>query len=275
MKEIVKKLASKSKDTKVKITNASLHTWNKWLAVLHAVQGVAILLLSTSKTFSLSTSYLDVDPLATEATGSPVLAEATRHLADVNVAYLIAAFFFISAIAHASAAWWCRRYYENDLKKGMNRIRWFEYSASASLMLVAIAMLTGIGDLSALIMIFVLGAIMNLLGLAMEVYNQGKVKPNWLAFNIGGLAGIVPWVALVIYMLGANMYGDGNIPTFVYWIYGSMFVLFAAFAVNMRLQYQKKGKWANYLYGERGYMILSLVAKTALAWQVFFGTLRP
>jgi len=51
--------------------------------------------------------------------------------------------------------------------------------------------------------------------------------------------------------------------------------LFGGFAVNMYLQYKKKGRWADYLYGERLYMILSLVAKTALAWQIFAGSLRP
>jgi len=43
----------------------------------------------------------------------------------------------------------------------------------------------------------------------------------------------------------------------------------------MVLQYKKVGKWADYLYGERAYILLSLSAKTALAWQVFGGTLRP
>ena len=33
------------------------------------------------------------------------------------------------------------------------------------------------------------------------------------------------------------------------------------------------GKWSDYFYGERVYMILSLVAKSLLAWQVFGGTL--
>jgi len=41
------------------------------------------------------------------------------------------------------------------------------------------------------------------------------------------------------------------------------------------LQYKKVGKWQDYLYGERVYIILSLVAKSLLAWQVFAGTLRP
>lgn len=266
--------SAKAKDGGQAVTTNKLHIWNKWLAVLHAAQGVAILLLSTTKTFPVTTNYLDVDPLASEAAGSSVLALATRTLADVNIAYLIAAFFFISAIAHASAAWWCRRFYEADLKSGVNRIRWFEYAASASLMLVAIGMLTGIADLSALLMIFVLSAVMNLLGLAMEMYNRGKAKPNWLAYIIGCVAGVAPWVVLAVYLIGSSMYG-GNVPAFVYWIYISLFVLFNGFAVNMWLQYKKKGRWANYLYGERGYMVLSLVAKSALAWQIFFGTLRP
>lgn len=43
----------------------------------------------------------------------------------------------------------------------------------------------------------------------------------------------------------------------------------------MFLQYKKIGPWKDYLYGERVYIILSLVAKTLLAWQVFAGALRP
>jgi hypothetical protein len=39
------------------------------------------------------------------------------------------------------------------------------------------------------------------------------------------------------------------------------------------LQYRAKGRFRNYLYGEKVYLVLSLVAKSALAWQVFAGTL--
>jgi hypothetical protein len=41
------------------------------------------------------------------------------------------------------------------------------------------------------------------------------------------------------------------------------------------LQYRQVGKWSNYLRGEWAYIILSLVAKSALAWQIFSGTLIP
>jgi hypothetical protein len=55
----------------------------------------------------------------------------------------------------------------------------------------------------------------------------------------------------------------------------SLFVSFNVFAFNMVVQYAKVGRWRDYLYGERVYMLLSLAAKTLLAWQVFSGTLRP
>jgi hypothetical protein len=61
----------------------------------------------------------------------------------------------------------------------------------------------------------------------------------------------------------------------VYVILPTLFVFFFSFALNMVFQYKKVGKWRDYLYGERVYILLSLIAKSALAWQVFAGTLRP
>jgi hypothetical protein len=85
----------------------------------------------------------------------------------------------------------------------------------------------------------------------------------------------VPWIVIFIYLLGANSSPDTEVPSFVYGIVASLFIFFNSFAVNMVLQYRKVGRWKDYLFGERMYIVLSLVAKSALAWQIFFGTLRP
>jgi len=53
------------------------------------------------------------------------------------------------------------------------------------------------------------------------------------------------------------------------------FILFNIFVVNMVLQYKGIGKWKDYLYGERIYIILSFVAKSLLAWLVFVGIFAP
>jgi hypothetical protein len=269
-----KKPVPKSKSRK-KVSMKSLKKWNISLSALHFVQGIAVLLLAKSSSFPVTTSYLTVDSLATQSAGQPVLAPASQQLFDINLAYLVAAFFFMSAAAHLIIATTYRKKYESDLKQGINKARWIEYGISASTMMVAIGLLSGVYDLGTLILFFGLVLIMNLLGLAMELYNKGARKVDWLTYKIGTLAGALPWIVVAIYLWHANLYGSGNIPTFVYFIYGTIFVAFSCFAVNMYLQYKKVGKWADYLYGEKVYMILSLVAKSALAWQIFFGSLRP
>lgn len=270
------KKAEKPKAKNKKITFAKLRKWNLWLGALHAVQAIVILVLSTTSTLPVSTNYLAVDELSSKARGGemPVLAPATQQIFDVNLAYLVAGFFALSAIAHLVIATVYRKRYEADLEVGVNKARWIEYALSASTMIVAIGLLVGIYDLSTLVAIFALTAVMNLLGLVMEVHNKGAEKPNWLSYIIGCIAGAVPWVIISIYLIGGAVYGD-KAPAFVYWIFVSIFLFFMSFALNMYLQYKRVGKWANYLYGERAYMILSLVAKSALAWQVFAGTLRP
>src|SRR3990167_10827804 len=264
-------MAKRGQSKSSKITLKSLNEWNVWLAITHGLQAVAVVILSRSVPFPVTTNYLTVDELASKGAGRTVLAPATRHLFDINVAYLVAAFFIMSAAAHLIVAGKYRKTYEKDLKKGINRVRWIEYGISASTMMVAIGLLSGVYDIGTLILFFGLILIMNLLGLAMEIYNQKVRKVNWLSYKIGCLAGLLPWAVVAIYLWHANLYGSGNIPTFVYFIYGSLFVFFSCFAINMYLQYKKYGKWADYLYGERVYMILSLVAKSLLAWQVFFG----
>ena len=241
-----------------------LRAWNWSMAILHAVQGILMLSISSDFSLPVTSSFLKFDP-ATQ-TLNPMLDILTTW----KIGPLIAGFLFLSALFHLINALGFSVYVRN-LLKGINPSRWIEYSFSSSLMIVVIAMLVGIYDLAAIILLFFLNAMMILFGWMMELHNQTTTKTNWTAFWFGSLAGVIPWVAVGIYLFGAH----DNPPTFVYWIYLSMFLFFNCFAVNMVLQYKKVGRWRDYLYGERAYMILSLVAKSLLAWQVFAGTLRP
>ena len=164
--------------------------------------------------------------------------------------------------------------YSSNLGKGVNYARWMEYSISSSVMLVVIAMLIGIYDVASLILLFALNASMILFGWLMELQNQSGNHVNWTPFWFGTFAGIITWVAIGIYLFGAGN-GDGGPPAFVYGIFGSIFIFFNVFAINMVLQYKKIGPWHHYLFGERVYILLSLSSKSVLAWQVFAGTLRP
>ena len=156
----------------------------------------------------------------------------------------------------------------------MNLFRWTEYSITSSLMIVVIAMLCGVYDLSSLILLFALNACMILFGWMMEVHNQTTKKTDWTSFLFGCFAGLVPWVVLGLYFFNAIGSNADSVPKFVYAIFWSLLVFFNIFAINMILQYKKVGKWQDYVYGEYAYITLSLIAKALLAWQVFGGTLR-
>jgi hypothetical protein len=217
-------------------------------------------------------------------------------LFSIPLAPFVASFLFISALAHFMIAFPFNKQYNEGLKKNINIARWIEYAFSSSIMMVVISLLVGISDIAALIVIFILNAMMILFGWMMELHNQtlrqsshsslslrahpsesktGQAKKtNWTAFIFGCIAGIIPWIAIGIYLFSAGS-GDYKAPNFVYWIYLSIFLFFNCFAINQVLQYKGVGKWKDYLYGEKAYIILSLVAKSLLAWQVFAGTLRP
>jgi hypothetical protein len=246
----------------------SLRRWNEALGALHLVQAALMLALATDFALPVTASFLEMDPRSNRLEAVP------RTLAELPLAPLVAGFLLISAAAHWSLASFGRGWYERELERGINRARWLEYALSASLMVVVIAMLVGIYDVASLVLLFAANASMLLFGWLMELDNESAARPRWTAFWFGVLVGAAPWVAIGVYLVGAGL-GPGGPPAFVYAIYASIFVSFNVFAVNMALQYRRVGRWRRALHAERVYMLLSLAAKSALAWQVFAGTLRP
>jgi len=243
-----------------------LRKYNLAMGIFHLIQGVLMLILTNEYAVPIRSSFLNYIP------ETDTLKAITEDIVELQMGPLVAGFLFMSAIAHFTvAAPGIFGWYVKNLKRGINYARWYEYSFSASLMIILIAMLSGVYDIVALIGLFSLTAVMNLFGLMMELHNQTTEKTNWTAFYFGCFAGIVPWIGVFIYFQGSA--NSGEMPTFVYFIMGSLLVLFATFAINMVLQYKKIGPWKDYLFGESMYILLSLTAKSALAWQVFGGVL--
>ena len=244
---------------------ARLRRFNIVMGLFHALQGIAILALANEFALPVTATFLDGPPGESDT----ILYE----LFEVRIAWGVAAFIFMSAIAHwLISSPGIYPWYVRNLKKGRNYARWIEYAASSSVMVVLIAMLPGISDVAALGSIFAVNAMMILFGLLMEHYEQPG-RPNWMSYWFGVLAGAVPWIVIALYLWSPST--DASPPAFVYGIFVSLFVFFNTFAINMVLQYRQVGKWRDYLYGERAYIVLSLIAKSLLAWQVFAGTLAP
>jgi hypothetical protein len=244
---------------------AGLRRWNVAVGAAHLVQGIVILTLSNDFSIPVHAKVQDGPP------GTPLTID--KVFFDLRFSVAIAIFLLLAAVDHLlMAAPKVVDWYEANLRRGVNYARWIEYSISASLMILLIAMLTGITDLYALIGLFAINAAMILFGLLMEQVNRPGNTVSWWPFTFGCLAGAVPWTAITIALIVAQREA-GGVPGFVFGIFISLFLLFNCFALNQWLQYRRKGRFADYLHGEKVYVILSLVAKSALAWQVYAGTL--
>jgi hypothetical protein len=259
---------------KKEITMASLRRFNWIMGSLHLLQGFLMLFFTLTidkignflpplKTYFLT---FDVDSMR--------LLTDPRQAGDLPFGILVASFLFLSAIAHFIIAFpKTNKVYNDCIQKGYNPFRWYEYALSSSIMIVLIAALFGVYAIDTLILIFLLNACMNLFGYLMEKMNLQADKVSWTPFVFGSLAGIGPWIVIALSAFGNSDLSE--VPWFVFAITFSYFFFFNLFPINMVLQYKKVGRWANYLYGERVYIVLSLVAKTVLAWLVFSGVMQP
>jgi hypothetical protein len=246
-----------------------LRRFNAIMGFLHLIQGIFMIVASNDTTYPIFTNFLSFNP------DLQALVPQAERLYDLRFGPAVAVFLLISAVAHFYLSTIGYQRYVRDLEKKMNPTRFYEYALSSSLMIVLIGMLVGLWDLGALILIFGINATMNLFGIMMEYHNQYTEKTNWTAFIYGCFAGILPWVVIAIYFYGSVNSSDAKPPDFVYAIVPTLFVFFNIFAINMVLQYKKVGRWKDYLFGERFYIILSLTAKSVLAWIIFAGTLAP
>jgi hypothetical protein len=238
-----------------------LRRWNLVLGGLHLVQAIGIMVLTGSFAIAVTSSFPEGPP----GTRIP----NSKSMFDVPVGPAVAVFLALAALDHLLTATVLRTTYERDLRGGINRFRWLEYSVSATIMIVLLTFYSGTTNINAIVAVIGANVAMILFGWLQEVMNPpGRSTTTMLPFWFGTVVGITPWIAIAI-----NVIGSKTIPGFVYGIVLSEAIFFFSFALNQWLQYRGVGKWADYAVGEKTYLVLSLVAKSLLAWQIFGGSL--
>lgn len=229
--------------------------------MLHAAQAVLIYVLASDFSIALTTAPPEGPP------GTPPPDPET--LVDVRVGAAVAVFLALAAVDHLVTATVGRSTYEADLDRGINRFRWVEYSVSATIMVLLIASYSGITEITAVIPIAGANVAMILFGWLQERANPpDRSSTTMMPFWFGAIAGLAPWIAIWFNVVTAD-----EVPGFVYGIVVAQTLLFFSFGLNQWLQYRRVGPWSSYLFGEKSYLVLSLVAKSLLAWQIYGGSL--
>lgn len=240
---------------------ANLRIWNLGLTALHAVQAVIIVIIAGDFAISVTSTFPEGPP------GTEV--PAPEALFDLWIGGALAVFLALAALDHLVTATVAKGTYESDLRRGINRFRWVEYSFSATIMVILICMYSGITGINALVAIAGANVAMILFGWLQELMNPpGRSTTTMLPFWFGTIVGLAPWIAIVINYAGAD-----EIPGFVYGIFVVQAAFFFSFGLNQWLQYRGVGPWTDYAFGEKAYLVLSLGAKSLLVWQIYGGSL--
>ena len=237
--------------------------YNAIAGIFHLIQAIAIVALANDFALPVSVSYLLDAPI-------PGAKFEEVSLFNLPIALGVALFSLLSAIAHFWIVGPGFKKYANDLSNMRNIARWIEYSISSTLMIILISMINAVWDVVALIAIAGANIAMILFGWLQEKYEEPG-KGSLLPFWFGCIAGIVPWIAMFWLLFSPG--SSSEAPGFVYGVVFSLFLFFNSFAIVQWLQYKKIGRFADYLVGERAYITLSFIAKSALAWQIFAGVL--
>ena len=150
-----------------------MRRWNIGLGLVHAVQAVAILALATAFALPVTATFMEAARYFGWRADHPV-----RRLRGVGRRPLPPAVGRLP-LARGAAQFFGR--YTSGLVAEHNYFRWAEYSLSSSVMIVLIAMLTGISDVAALIGIFAANVAMIFFGAVPTIRATGRLAVAVLA----------------------------------------------------------------------------------------------
>jgi hypothetical protein len=192
---------------------------------------------------------------------------------------MVIAFFAITAFFHLYYYLTDRGQYASMINSGNNYIRWVEYSITSTLMLLIIALSSGVKDRNVYALLIVSNVAMIAQGqLVEDAIRKGE---NWIIPMTCGFALLVAEFGVIINCFFARVkevdkflkentgYSEFNgIPK---WLYAMIFVLFAFFSSFGFISLWGSYSGAKYEKVERLYLIFSLVAKATLGAFVGYG----
>lgn len=277
MNDVARRVAARWLDRKFVLDLDVLKKWQLAMGVLLAAQALAVLLFSNAYEVPLWLFYVTKDSLQSALRSHTVTAPAVHELTRINIAYPVALMLLVTAaLLFLHATRW-RASYEARLKQKIQPLRWVVTAFSGSLLLVTVGLLLGMQDLVGVVLLAGLMVLLSLAMAAIEVNSAARrQKPlSWLTRGPALVAGALPLLLLVVYIVANNVFGSTGTPGYGYWLLATVALGWLLAGTNLYLLDTKKGTWASYGFGEYCYLGIFFVLETAVTWQVFAAVLHP
>lgn len=250
----------KKTSTGAAVTKRRLFNFNIFAAVANLIFAVLSVIFVSRQTVDITTAFATKNDIA--ASGS-VLGPAYKTLATVEIRYLLAGIFVISAIFALLLATRLRKNYEDGVANSSSLVRWIFSGISLGLVLAFTTLVGGIGDIAVLILVG--GLIFTTCILAwMNERDNKAAKKNYGAFVLSMFTGIIAWLPLAGSLKGTYVYGNTSFDWYVYTLAILILVGFLNFAWN-QYKHAKNGISAKgYLQLEGTYLSTDFLIKLVL-----------
>lgn len=170
--------------------------------------------------------------------------------------------------------------YQARVRRGINSMRWVEYSITATIMLLVVAMTSGVASFDALLLMTISTMCCMICGYISEQTAISKRKVSILSTIVGWLllVGVFSIIIRRFYSIVSQTSGNGEEgpPSWVWGIVIGMTLLFTSFGfihlVHMRKQWSGKGASESFNKNiESAYTITSMISKTLLVFLLASG----
>jgi hypothetical protein len=262
-----------------------LKIWNMVMGFIHLTAAGALLGIILSQPNSIVTPlYEVVSSVSVKNSSSSQQLNVnfvTKQNQSWNLPYLIVAFFAITSIAHFFYASDIDGFYSCSIaSESSNGFRWIEYAITSTLMILVVAILSGIRDVATLAIMAAANVVIMLSGRQIELALKQNLRsqgynPNankWMfSFVSAWLLFSVIWF-LILFSFGKRISEATNagasIPYWIWLVQIPTFLFFASFGIINLVQICSKKK---YEFFELTYIIFSLISKLFLGIWVAVG----
>jgi len=254
-----------------------LRVYNIVLAVIHLIICVFLIVYFAKireKNKDKPVDYINLDlfrhafKFNSPKNFAQVVSEKAMSVGETGVTTLIVTFFAITAGFHLLYAVNPGDIYINGVLRGNNYLRWIEYGISATMMIVIIALLSGVKDINNYVLLIVSAIAIMSTG---QWFETAKGNGKWIPIIVGFV--VMLGVFSVIFSSFSRRIKEGKEagfkpPTWLYAIVIVMFIFYSSFGFVPIAQMIFKGNNRKYEYS---YLTLSLVSKVSLGMLVAVG----
>lgn len=261
-KKVVSKKASKAsaKSNAPMVTLEKLYKFNIFAAVANLGFAVLSVIFLSNTSVNLLFAHSTKDELAATENA---LGPAFNNILNVEVRYLLAVVFGLSAIFSLLLATKLRSRYESGIKEKVSTLRWIFLGITSALTLEIASVLGGVTEVAALKLIAGLILVTAILGCLSEAQNKSGSK-QYALFYLSLFTGFLAWIPLVSGLIGTSLFGIQNFSWYVYVLAAVLLTGFINIAL-IQYRYIKNGaKAGEYIDVEGKYVSTDFLIRVAV-----------